>query len=111
MDDWVSVVDDERDRAVATERIVILLCLMRVVPSDDLRVAVRALGIEFAKRWAETLQTLFRKLAPHDAAHRSGLVSMCVETARLFGKLLQGMNARSKALLLCYAATSSVSRL
>ena len=84
-DDWVSVVDDPRQRKIVTKRIAILLSLLRVVPSEDIRLSVSGLGHQFTKQWADTLEELFRRLSPHDAAHRDGLVLMCVEMASFLG--------------------------
>ena len=79
-DDWVAV-DDNDYRPAMTERMTILLSMLRVVPSSGTRQAVPESGSRLSEPWAKTLTEVYRKLAPHDAAYSQGLIPMCVELA------------------------------
>ena len=80
-DDWVF---SGADSAVA-ERMAILLCLLRVVPTEDVYGATLCLRHEFTAQWTNTIHELFRKLVSHSAAYRQGLVPMCIEMACRIG--------------------------
>ena len=87
VDDWIHRAEDVNDhhRRTAAEGIALFLCLPRIVPTKDVRHAVRNTGPGLTLRWAETLQEVYRRLASHGAAYSNGLVSMCVCLARFLG--------------------------
>ena len=90
VDDWVrlsALLEPNRSREGVAEMIAFLLCLLRIIPSTRVRDSVLAAGPIMTRRWAKTMQEAYRRLAPHDMAYRDGLVSLCVEVARLLGTL------------------------
>ena len=71
-----------------TERIAILLSLARIVSSEDVRLTVSGVARESIKQWALTLQELFHRLTPHKMFRWNGLMTICVDFARLCGPVV-----------------------
>ena len=76
------------------ERVALLLCVLRIIPSDATKTAAFDAGLNLARPWVETLEEVYLKLAPHTAAYADGLVSMCVEVCRLLGPVDFGCEQR-----------------
>ena len=88
IDDWVRLSVErefDRSRESVAELIVFLLCLLRIIPSTDVRDAVLAGGLNFTGRWVDTIEEAFRRLAPHGMAYWDGLVPIIVQSAHLLG--------------------------
>ena len=66
-------------------RIVLLFSILRYVPSDAVRDTLLAAGESITVPWAKTLEEIYKKLAPSEAAYRCGLVYMCLQLSALLG--------------------------
>ena len=88
VDDWLSVLNEEMIRKAVAEKLVMLLCMLRMVPSWAVLTAVLDAGTSLTGPWVDTVQTIYRKLAPHRAAYADGLVSICIELCCLLGPVV-----------------------
>ena len=104
VDEWILAADDPAARAVIGERVSKLLCLLRIIPTERVFLAVNDAGRNITTRWVDTLQEVYRKLAPHDAAYWEGLMSMCVELARLLGPVAFKLEGAERRMIgTCYS--------
>ena len=68
----------------------VLFNLLRIIPSDEALQAAREAGANLTLPLAEALEEVYQKLAPHKAAYKYGLVSLCVEMSRRLGPVKFG---------------------
>ena len=85
VDDWLSVMADTSVRQTVAKRIAFVFIIWRFAPVYNVSEALRLSGAELAADWAQTLQVVYHKLGPHEAASSDGLTPMCVELCRLLG--------------------------
>ena len=89
--DWVAGADprlvEQTTRRTIGERIVILLCLLRYLPDDYFLGNHEGLCQASTESLAETSQDLFQTLAPHTAAHSTGLLSTLIHLAISLGSV------------------------
>ena len=86
IDDFLSIIDGNLvEKQRLAEAIVLLLCLLRCVPSLGVRRAITESQGSMTTPWARTLEAAYAKLVSHRAAYSMGLISICVELGRMLG--------------------------
>ena len=86
IDQWVLSSNIGVRDALASQ-IALLTSILRYVPSDAVRDTLLAADESITAPWAKTLEEIYKKLAPHEAAYQCGLVYMCLQLAVLQGKV------------------------
>ena len=84
-DQWVALAGEPETAVRVADRIAHLLCLLRIVSTQAVYDTVSDAGRTLTRPFAKTLNKMFQKLGPHDAAYAGGIMSMCVELAHLLG--------------------------
>ena len=79
--EWSASTASDAQITVA-QQIELLFVLLRFVPDGD---SVSYYDTDLTRRWADTMEEVFRILASHRDAYVTGIVPLCVELCRMLG--------------------------
>ena len=86
VDQWVARANRPgASTSYLAEEISLLFCCLRAVPSHAAEETLRGVGTDLILPWVELLTVVYRKLAPFQEAYSQGLMSICLELARMLG--------------------------
>ena len=99
VEDWLAAKSDTILRKSVAEKIAMIFSIWRLIPTDDIRRSSGSNVAECMEPWAKTLETIYQKLMPHEAATADGLVPMCIELCRLLGPVVFECNQGERRII------------